>query len=222
VYAYVTVPIAAYRPLELRHRWLLQVLVGFADATGKCWPALRTVAAEAGHHVSWVQRNMAELVELGCSMRKRRGRGSFLYQIAERFLPPRRVGNVSKTPADEPSLERYKDPAPMSHRQTLNVSPVGTEGLPKEESEEDSKREGGPVRLTPPVEGLALPSPQKPAGRPAEGPNPHARRQWLRTLNGFIGERLTGPQQWGGWEVVIKAMNGDTLAPDARSTASTG
>jgi hypothetical protein len=38
----------------------------------------------------------------------------------------------------------------------------------------------------------------------------------LRTLNGFIGERLTGPQQWGGWEVVTKAMNGDTLAPDEK------
>jgi hypothetical protein len=182
VYAYVTVPIAAYRPLELRHRWLLQVLVGFADATGKCWPALRTVAAEAGHHVSWVQRNMAELVELGHLTRRRRGRGSFVYQIAERFLRPRAKSGDKQVSAsiDAVSQAEAADLVPvvtMSHRQTLNVSPVGTEGLPKEESEEDSKREDGPVRLTPPVEGLALPSPQKPAGRPAEGPNPHARRQ---------------------------------------------
>jgi hypothetical protein len=52
--------------------------------------------------------------------------------------------------------------------------------------------------------------------RPADGPNPFARRQWLKTLNTFIGERLKGRLQWAGWEVVAKALNGDSLAPDEK------
>jgi len=51
-----------------------------------------------------------------------------------------------------------------------------------------------------------------------EGPNPFARRQWLRTLNSFVGERLKGPQQWSGWEIVTKAMNGDVLAPEEKQS----
>ena len=46
-----------------------------------------------------------------------------------------------------------------------------------------------------------------------EGLNPFARRQWLRKLNTYVGERLSGAQQWSGWDVVAKAMNGDPLAP---------
>jgi hypothetical protein len=64
---------------------------------------------------------------------------------------------------------------------------------------EDSKREVGPVRLAPP---------EKPAGKRASGPNPFARRQWLRRLNTYVSERLHGPQQWSGWEVIAKAETG--------------
>ena len=55
---------------------------------------------------------------------------------------------------------------------------------------------------------------QKRHARPVDGPNPLARRQWLRTLNNFIGERLKGPQQWTGWELIAKAEAGEPLARD--------
>ena len=33
-------------------------------------------------------------------------------------------------------------------------------------------------------------------------------------MNNFIGERLKGPQQWTGWELIAKAEAGEPLARD--------
>ena len=88
---FVAIPLAVLRPLELRHRWLMQVFVSFAGTGGKCRPSLDMIAAEAGEHLSWVRRNIAEVLELGYVTREQRDPrdgGGFWYTIDKRFLPP--------------------------------------------------------------------------------------------------------------------------------------
>lgn len=82
----------ALRPLALRHRWLVQVLVAFAGPSGRCWPSLVAIAEQAGEHVSWVRRNIEEVLldpELDYFTREPREGGGYTYTIAERFLPKR-------------------------------------------------------------------------------------------------------------------------------------
>jgi len=86
VLKFVCIPLAALRPLDLRHRWLMTVLVSFVGRADKCWPTLRQLAAESGHPLTWVQRNMAEMLALGYITREPHGK-AFKYEIEPRFLP---------------------------------------------------------------------------------------------------------------------------------------
>jgi hypothetical protein len=217
----VSVPVAELASVKPTHVHVLLGLLSFTNADGRCWPSLRKLAEITGLNLTRVHRAIAEMESAGLLTRVRRGAGT-LYQLAERFLwraiRPKGVAVMATPPKGICSTE----PKGVSSTHTLcsasaTVSSASaTEGESrKEEVREDSKREDGPVRLAPPPAAVGMTPTPRPA-RPAEGPNPHARRQWLRTLNSFIGERLRGPQQWGGWEVVTKAMNGDPLAPDEK------
>jgi hypothetical protein len=189
--SFVATPIAAYRPLEHRHKWLLQVLVSFAGRDGRCWPSLPKIAEQAGATLAWVQRNLAEMEKLALFSRKRRFGESYVYTIAARFLP-RWPGKSA----------RLANSAGVSPVQTLDAGPK------EEDQESDLRNKGELVRLSPPPEASpAEPAPKRPA-KPVQGPNPFARRAWLRKLNTFIGEHFHGAQQWAGWEVVAKAEAG--------------
>lgn len=214
--ANVTISVAELANLKPVHCKVLAGLLAFADRFGKCWPSQRTLAAVVGLKLSPLNRAIAEMESAGIFTRTRRGAGT-LYQLAERFL----WQAIRPKPA-EPDC---------SASGTLS-SASGTEGEAKKEIQ-DLKTKRGSVRLAPPPAASpaepdvtpffaenaenekALPShvtaALKPSARPVEGPNPFARRQWLRKLNTYIGEHLSGALQWSGWEVVAKAMNGDML-----------
>jgi hypothetical protein len=186
----VSVPVAELATVKPTHVHVLLGLLSFADSDGRCWPSLRKLAEVCGMHLSRVQRAVAEMESAGILTRARRGAGT-LYRLAERFLWKRLAGGTVSRAAE-------------------------TEGLPRKDLGEDFKREDDPVRLAPPSAAPPIEPPQKRPGRPAEGPNPFARRQWLRRLNSFISERLHGPQQWSGWEVVAKAEAGLLDASEQR------
>jgi hypothetical protein len=128
---FVAIPLAVLRPLELRHRWLMQVFVSFAGPGGRCWPSLALLAEEAGEHLSWVRRNVQEALERGYITRKPRRGGGYTYTIAERFLPVRgkpvlvpTVNAGVPTVGTEEHLEEHLEepseraPATSSDRQT--------------------------------------------------------------------------------------------------------
>jgi hypothetical protein len=187
---FVMIPVAELARMKPVHTHVLAGLRSFANEAGICWPGLRRLAARCGMKLSSLQRAVADMVALGYLTREKRGAG-FLYRIAARFLRQRPTSGTG---------------CPTS----------GTEGETKKQEVEDFKKEDDRVRLSPPVAATPVEPLQKPAARPADGPNPFARRQWLKTLNSFIGERLSGRQQWSGWEIVTKAMNGDSLDPDEK------
>lgn len=208
--ANVTISVAELANLKPVHCKVLAGLLAFADRAGKCWPSLRTLAELVGLKLSRVHRAIAEMESDGILTRTRRGAGT-LYQLAERFV----------WQAIRPkSAERPKTGIPVLSSADCSASGTvssasGTEGESKKEIQ-DSKTKRDSVRLTPPPAppqpklagaGKLQPHPKRPA-RPVEGPNPFARRLWLRTLNSFIGERLSGPQQWSGWELVARAEAG--------------
>ena len=58
--AYVPVAFAAYRPLKAHLRWTLQCLVGFANASGFCFPSVRKLADVTGLSKSTVARHLIE------------------------------------------------------------------------------------------------------------------------------------------------------------------
>ena len=186
---FVMIPVAELARMKPVHTHVLAGLRSFANSTGVCWPGLRRLAARCGMPLSSTQRAVAEMAELGYLVRERRGAG-FLYRLAARFLSQRPTSGTG---------------CPTS----------GTEGESRKEKEDSKKEDGLVRRAAPPA--AAEPLQRRPA-RPVEGPNPFARRQWLRTLNSFVGERLKGPQQWSGWEIVTKAMNGDVLAPEEKQS----
>jgi hypothetical protein len=85
--ANITIKFSVFRPLELRHRWLMQVLLGLADPAGKCRVSLRTIAVASGEHLSWVKRNVDEIIGLGYVTRVSLPGGGYVYTIAPQFLP---------------------------------------------------------------------------------------------------------------------------------------
>ena len=85
--SFVPVHFAVYRPLRPRLRWAMQCLVSFADHAGRCFPSLRTFAAQAGISKSAAGRDLAELEAEGHLTRTRRPGGVYVYRIARRFLP---------------------------------------------------------------------------------------------------------------------------------------
>jgi hypothetical protein len=139
--------------------------------------------------------------------RLRRGAGT-LYQLAERFLwRPIRAA----TPR-----EGRRSPAGETESPTS-----ATEGEAKKEIPDLKKQRGWVRRDAPPTRGGTLPSPNPDRSEVSaadeahrrhtaagKGPNPFARRQWLRKLNAFIGDRLSGPQRMAGWELLAKAETG--------------
>jgi DNA-binding transcriptional regulator YhcF (GntR family) len=188
VLANVSIPVAELANLKPQHVSVLAGLLAFADRAGRCWPSLRKLAEITGLKLSRVHRAIAEMESAGILTRARRGAGT-LYQLAERF-----VWQAIRRSRSEPDCSTSENVSSAS----------GTEGEAKKEIQDLKTKRDIPVRrAAPPL-------------RPAEGPNPFARRQWLRKLNSFIGERLRGPQQWAGWEVVAKALDGDSLAPDEK------
>jgi hypothetical protein len=86
---FTVIPIATLRPLELRHKWLMQIFVSFAGFDGLCWPSLRQLAVECDQPLSWVQRNVEEILALGYVIRVPRKGGGYTYTVDKRFLPVR-------------------------------------------------------------------------------------------------------------------------------------
>jgi hypothetical protein len=201
----VSIPVAELANLKPQHVSVLAGLLAFADRAGRCWPALRTLSKTTGMTLARVHRAICEMESAGILTRVRRGAGT-LYQIAERF-----VWQAIRPKAVD-------QPGPGCSASETVSSASGTEGEARKESEEDFKREDASVRRAAPP--AAADPPQKRPARPVEGPNPFARRQWLRTLNSYVSERLCGPQQWAGWEVVAKAEAG-SLAPDEKRALDT-
>jgi hypothetical protein len=196
--ANVTISVAELANLKPVHCKVLAGLLAFADRTGKCWPSLRTLAELVGLKLSRVHRAIAEMESDGILTRTRRGAGT-LYQLAERF--------VWQAIRPRPATPSNRSSEPDCSASGTVSSASGTEGEAKKEIQ-DLKTKRGSVRLAPPPATPPAEPPQKPPALPVEGPNPFARRQWLRNLNRFIGERLSGPQQWSGWDLVARAEAG--------------
>lgn len=123
--------------------------------------------------------------------------------IYRHWREARDSARAQRRPIEKPPIP----PTTECHRADDKMSPA-LESEAKREEIQDSKTKRDPVRLTPPHDssksGCVAPRPRK----PAEGPNPFARQHWLRKLNAFIGERLSGPQQWSGWDLVARAEAG--------------
>lgn len=72
--------------LSHRAKVVLLYLKDHADSEGKCWPGIRTIAAELGLSRSTVKRALGELYRAGLVVREERWRGngslsSNLYRI---------------------------------------------------------------------------------------------------------------------------------------------
>lgn len=180
--ATVATPLAAYRPLAHRHKWLLQIIVSFADKQGRCWPSLRTIAEAAGESLSSVQRNLAEMESLGYFVRRRRWGGSFVYRVAERFLP-RWPGSEKREKPKESQRRDSKTPSP-TRRTAIDpqpgVPPVGTEGIQGKESQDSIPRGKGLARRCAPPKVTATPEGRKESRRQLVA-------RWI--LARFTGER---------------------------------
>jgi hypothetical protein len=105
----VTLPV--YRPLAHRHKWLMQILVSYAESNPefKCFPSLRTIATAAGDKLAATAKCLAEMESLGYFTRRRgtkAERFAFVYWLAKRFQPARRQESI---PVDS-QLRAYKPP----------------------------------------------------------------------------------------------------------------
>jgi DNA-binding transcriptional MocR family regulator len=113
--AYVPAVISLYRPLKPHLRWTLQVLVSFADRSGRCWPSIRAVAAHAGIAKSTAARHLTELSRLGIISRERRPGRGYVYRIDTRFLPRAPVSH-ERADAVPPALRQETDPPKQTER----------------------------------------------------------------------------------------------------------
>jgi len=132
--SFVAIPLAVLRPLELRHRWLMQVFVSFADPDGKCWPSLKTLAEKSGEHLSWVKRNVKEALDLSYLSREPRQGGGYTYTIDKRFLPVR----------GKPVLVSRRDPPAAPTAGTAGV-PTVRAGVPMVGPEEHLEEQLPPL-----------------------------------------------------------------------------
>ena len=95
MFAIVAVPFEAYAALPRpEYRWLLTCLARYADRSGKCWPSMRQLAADARMSLASVCRYLKELADLGVFQRDRRPGGRYCYRLAAAYVP-RWPGRVS-------------------------------------------------------------------------------------------------------------------------------
>lgn len=185
----VTVPVAELTGMKPTHVSVLIGLLSFADRAGKCWPQQRRLAAIVGMSLTAVQRALVEMKEAGHLTIRRRFGTSSVYRVAKRFLPQFRIRNI----------EPQAPPAAPADPPVVRCSEFGTEGIAKKEGQTDLEKEeerSSARRSAPPPVAART------------GPNPHARKAWLRTLHTFIGERSTGAAQWAGFELISAAQTG--------------
>lgn len=116
--SYVTIPTAEIPRLKNSHLKLLAVLLEFADRNGKCWPSLRAIAKASGMSLSRVPKSLSQMESLGYFERTSRA-GSFVYQIAKRFLV-----KVKSTIAIQPRDDRRKS----------GNCPLDSQGYPQREA----------------------------------------------------------------------------------------
>jgi hypothetical protein len=208
----IITPIDALRPLEDRHKWLMQVLLSYADRDGRCWPSLRKIAERAGKTLSWVQRNLAQMESLGYFTRNKTRRfQSLIYQLAERFFArpkrpqpppaPAKIYPQSRSPADRTPLNRGAPPPAITCPQ--RASPTGGTQRKKEYQLLDSDEVG--------FRRFAAP------GFDVTG---FKRRRWLKKLHAFVGAEFMGrrfstPQWYRACELIQGAEQG-TLDPAER------
>jgi hypothetical protein len=163
------------------HVSVLIGLLSFADRTGKCWPTLRTLAKTIGMTLSRVQRAVIEMEAAGHLSRRRRAGSSTIYRIAARFLSQKRDTDSRAQPPRPTNCPQQPSPG------------ARTEGEAKKEGQLKSKEGIGSTRRSAP---------------PSAGPNPHARRQWLTKLHGFVCQHVHGDAQWDAWTIIDKARGG--------------
>jgi len=205
---FVAIPLAVLRPLELRHRWLMQVFVSFAGPGGRCWPSLALLAEEAGEHLSWVRRNVQEALERGYITRKPRRGGGYTYTIAERFLP------VRGKPVLVPTVN-------------AGVPTVGTEEHLEEHLEEPSERaqntsfHGGSKLLSLSQDEIPIGWEEAAAAeRRLAGLGPvNLRAEWRKLVAYSEGARIT-IWRWRGW--VLKARGERNPSADTRNCSGAG
>ena len=140
-----------------------------------------TLATTIDMALSTVQRAVAEMEVAGHLSRRRRVGSSTVYRIARRFLSQKRDADSRRQPPRPGNV--HSDRVPISE----------TEGKAKKEGQLESKEETTVARRSAP---------------PPVGPNPHARRQWLAKLHGFVCQHVRGSEQWDAWAVIDKARGG--------------
>src|SRR3954447_2155426 len=177
----VILPVSEIAGMKPTHVHVLVGLLSFADRAGKCWPSLRRLAETVGMSLSRVQRAIVEMEGAGHLARRRRVGGSTVYRIAARFLS-RKQDSDSRPPPPRPT--KYpQPPSPAS----------ATEGEARKEGHIENKEGASVARRSAP---------------PLAGPNPHARRQWLTKVHGFVCQHVSGPAQWDAWAIIDKARGG--------------
>jgi DNA-binding transcriptional MocR family regulator len=72
VFQIIAVPFDAFQALPgPQHRWLLTCLARYTDRTGKCWPTMRQLAADARMSLSTVCRRLQEMADLAVIFQSR-------------------------------------------------------------------------------------------------------------------------------------------------------
>jgi len=204
---FVAIPLAVLRPLELRHRWLMQVFVSFAGPGGRCWPSLALLAEEAGEHLSWVRRNVQEALDRGYITRQPRRGGGYTYTVAERFLPAR--GKPVLVPCDT----RITSVSAGVPSVNAGVPTVGTEEYLEEHLEEPLERAlgrfGDVAKPTLSLSQDEIPDGWKEAAaaerRLAGLPDVNYRVEWRKLVAYSEGARIT-IWRWRGW--ALRARGG--------------
>lgn len=175
----VALPFDAYRSLPPQEFKLLAALSRYADRSGGCFPTLRQLARDAVMSLATTWRAMNRLSERGCFTRTRRGRGRFVYQLAEPF--------------------RLRWPERVSPSTKHGVSQVGTQ-----EAKPSKHEEGAPARRRFAKDGRGTPASEVAAV--SWGPRLRAwerSRFWLP----FWGPKPNDPSCWAPAELLI-ATNG--------------
>jgi len=222
---FVAIPVEVLAGMKAAHLKLALILLDFADRDGRCWPALRTIVVRAGERLSWVQRNLAEMEELGYFTRRQRGRGrSFVYQLARRFLvwcrrekqvvpcrpgkQPQAIEIAESCQQDSQNPSAVAAQEPISTAKNGARSPAGgTEGIPKEPTSNLRTMGDGGGRCAP----EARPQVRNPEAYDAAV----ARRRFenvCRGVNSWVGRHLSGNAVMEAWEAIAAAMQAGSWA----------
>jgi hypothetical protein len=187
---------------------------------------LRKIAERAGEALSWVQRNLAEMQSLEYFKRSR-GRKSFVYWLADRFLPTRESRQQdsvrSRGNARDRSIDQQRDPHVESRQQdrrriqendSESKNTRGDLGRAAPSDEDKAYVTERVAEITAALTGRATPAPAAIAdpGAYEAAVAKNRRDQWLCNLGAFASQFFSGRAREEAWQTLDIAQKAGSRA----------